>query len=199
MTAATTTDDQDRDDMVRLAAGHGAALEDLMGRHAERLFHYLLRVLQNETEAGDLAQETFVRVYQNRARFKLDSKFSTWLYTIGTNLARDAQRRRARHSHVSLNAGREDSGQDFNEVLPDPGPNPGEKLGFEERIDAVRKAVAALPEDLRTPLVLAEYEDKSQAEIATILDCTAKAVEMRIYRARLELRKSLRELLPLGR
>src|SRR5258708_24819992 len=146
ITADTTTDDQDRNDMARLAAGHDAALEALMGRHAERLFHYLLRLLQNETEAGDLAQETFVRVYQNRARFKPENKFSTWLFTIGTNLARDVQRRRARHPHISLDAEKEDSGGNFKDVLPEPGPNPGETLESADRADTVRRAIAALPE-----------------------------------------------------
>src|SRR5258708_1313371 len=195
MTAATTTDDQDRNDMARLAAGHDAALEDLMGRHAERLFHYLLRVLQNETEAGDLAQEAFVRVYQNRTRFKPESKFTTWLFTIGTNLARDVQRRRARHPHVSLEAESEDSDRDFKETLPAPGPNPGEMLETADRAQAVRNAVGALPEDLRTALVLAEYEEKSHAEIAAIVGCSSKAVEMRIYRARQQLRARLSLLL----
>jgi len=195
MTAATTTDDQDRNDMARLAAGHDAALEELMGRHAERLFHYLLRLLQNETEAGDLAQETFVRVYQNRTRFKPESKFSTWIFTIGTNLARDTQRRRARHPHVSLDAESGESGQNFQELLPEQNPGPVETLEAADRAEAVRQAIATLPEDLRVPLVLAEYEEKSQAEIAVILECSAKAVEMRIYRARQQLRARLSPLL----
>ncbi len=195
MTADTTTDDQDRNDMARLAAGHDAALEALMGRHAERLFHYLLRLLQNETEAGDLAQETFVRVYQNRTRFKPENKFTTWLFTIGTNLARDMRRHRARHPHVSLNADSGESGQDFQEVLPEQNPGPVETLEAADRADAVRQAIAALPEDLRVPLVLAEYEEKSQAEIAVILECSPKAVEMRIYRARQSLRSVLVRLL----
>src|SRR5512135_921514 len=100
--SAGSTDAQDRSDMAQLAAGHDAALNELMDRHAERLFHYLLRLLQNETEAGDLAQESFVRVYQHRTRYKSAHKFSTWLYTIATNLARDLQRHRARHPQVSL-------------------------------------------------------------------------------------------------
>jgi RNA polymerase sigma-70 factor (ECF subfamily) len=189
------TDEQDRQDMAKLAAGHDAALNDLMGRHAERLFHYLLRLLQNESEAADAAEESFVRIYQNRARFKPQNKFSTWLYTI-TNLARDRQRQRARHPQVSLEAENTDTGQDFRETLPDAKPGPSEHLEAEERADAVRQAVVALPDELRVPLVLATYEEQSHAEIATILDCSAKAVEMRIYRARQELRARLASLLP---
>src|SRR6476660_6795698 len=80
------TDEQDRQDVARLCAGHDSAFNTLMGRHAERLFHYLLRQSGNEAEASDLAQETFVRVYQNRARFNPAQKFSTWLFAIATNL-----------------------------------------------------------------------------------------------------------------
>ena len=193
--AAATQDEQDTADMSALVRGHGPALNDLMARHAERLFHYLLRVLQNETDAAELAQETFVRVYQHRDRFKLQMKFSTWLYAIATNLARDLQRYQTRHPQVSINAESSESKGDFQEILPESGADPAEALQSEERAQLVRRAVAELPEDLRVPLVLAEYEEKSYAEIATILDCSAKAVEMRLYRARKELRSRLENLL----
>ena len=181
--------------MARLAAGEDAGLDELMTRHAERLFHYLIRVLQNETEAADLAEEAFVRVYQNRARFRPANRFATWLYAIATNLARDLQRHRTRHPQVSLEAENPETGHSFREMLPETRPNPGEVLDSAERAETVRRAVAALPEELRLPLVLAEYEEKSQAEIAAILACSVKAVEMRIYRARLQLRQSLEKLL----
>ena len=70
-------DERDRSDMARLTAGHDAALHDLMGRHSEKLFHYLIRCLQNEEDAADTAQETFVRVYQHRAKFEASQRFST--------------------------------------------------------------------------------------------------------------------------
>ena len=90
--------------MTRLAAGHDAALNDLMDRHAERLFQYLVRSLQNDDDAADLAQETFVRVYQNRTKFDPSKKFSTWLYTIASYLVRTRYRWRTRHPQVSLDA-----------------------------------------------------------------------------------------------
>ena len=180
--------------MARLVAGRDGALDSLMERHAQRLYNYLLRVLQNETEAGDLAEESFVRVYEHRARFDPRHKFSTWLFTIATNLTRDLQRSRARHPHVSLENTVGDTDHDFTEVLPDSGPTPHQTLEAQERATAVRKAVAALPEELRVPLVLSEYEEKSHAEIAEILDCSAKAVEMRVYRARNQLRQQLNAL-----
>ena len=187
-------DEQDSLDMTRLAAGHSTALDDLMARHAERLFHYLARALQNEEDAADLAQEAFVRVYQNRKKFDADKKFSTWLYTIASNLVRDRYRWRKRHPQISLDTENEATGSNPRELLPDQNPSPSETVLAMERAAAVRRAVAALPEQLRVPLILAQYEEKSHAEIGEILRCSAKAVEVRIYRARQQLRASLSQV-----
>ncbi len=188
---APTSDEQDVLDMGALAAGRDAALNSLMDRHAERLFHYLTRQMQNETEAADLAQEAFVRIYQHRSKFDSRQKFSTWLYSIATNLARDRLRWRARHPQVSLDAENPESGATLLQNTPDGKASPDEALQNAERAEAVRKAVAQLPEELRTPLLLAEYEERSYAEISAILKCSAKAVEMRLYRARNLLREQL--------
>ena len=194
MTPATT-DDQDRADMARLVTGHDAALNDLMERHAEKLFHYLVRSLQNEEDAADLAQETFVRVYQNRAKFDANHRFSTWLYVIATNLVKSRYRYRTRHPQVSLDAENEATGESFRESVPEHNPTPSESLQGEERAEAIRKAVGQLPAELREPLILSEYEELSHAEIGAILACTPKAVETRIYRARKKLREELGWLL----
>ena len=77
-----SSDALDRQDMARLCGGHDTALNDLMSRHAQRLFHYLIRQLQDESEAEDVAQEAFVRVYQHRQKYDAKYRFSTWLYTI---------------------------------------------------------------------------------------------------------------------
>ena len=177
---APSPDELDAADMQRLVSGHDAALNELMARHGEKLFHFLIRGLQNEDEAADLAQEAFVRVYQHRAKFDASQKFSTWLYTIAANLVKDRHRWRSRHPQVSLDVENEQT---------------GDCLQADERADAVRRAVVALPEDLRTPLILAEYEERSHAEIGAILGCTVKAVESRIYRARQQLRASLGSVL----
>ena len=181
--------------MKRLVNGEDAALEELMSRHAEKLFRYLIRVLQNETRASDLTEETFVKVYQNRMKFRASHRFAAWLYTIATNLARDAQRYQARHPHVPLESKTDGAISDFRERLAGTGPNPAESLESVERGEAVRRAVAVLPDELRVPLVLSVYEEKSHLEIAEILQCSAKAVEMRLYRARNELRAALERVL----
>jgi len=185
--------------MERLAAGHDAALNGLMERHSERLFHYLIRLFQNESDAADLAQESFVRVYQHRARFDTKQKFSTWLYAIASNLARDRFRWRARHPQVSLDAEGEESDSALVDVLPEQKPSPSQSMETSERAVAVRAAIAALPEDLRLPLVLAEYQNQTQAEIGVVLDCSVKAVEMRIHRARQQLRERLRNFFEMDR
>jgi RNA polymerase sigma-70 factor, ECF subfamily len=184
-------DERDQADMIRLAAGHVASLNDLMERHAGKLFSYLVRCLQNEEDAADAAQETFVRIYQNRAKFDVNQKFSTWFYTIATNLVKDRYRHRTRHPQVSLDAQNEVTGEDFRENLPEHRPTPSESLQAAERAEAVRKAVTQLPEELRVPLILSEYEELSHAEIGEVLKCSAKAVETRIYRARKQLREKL--------
>ena len=149
---APSPDELDAADMQRLVSGHDAALNELMARHGEKLFHFLIRGLQNEAEAADLAQEAFVRVYQHRAKFDASQKFSTWLYTIAANLDKDRYRWRSRHPQVSLDVENEQTGDSLREHLPAPGPTPSDCLQADERADAVRRAVAALPEDLRTPL-----------------------------------------------
>lgn len=193
---ATNCDEQDALDMARLARGHDAALDALMGRHAEKLFHYLVRSLQDEADAADLAQETFVKIYQSRAKFDPRQKFSTWLYAIASNLVRDRYRWRSRHQQVSLDAENEETASSLKDTLSATELRPDQAAQTEERADSVRKAVAALPEELKQPLILAVYQDMPQAEIATILDCSVKAVETRIYRARQQLRLTLAGLMP---
>ena len=193
--SAITSDEQDALDMARLAKGEDSALDALMQRHGPRLFHYLVRQLQNETEAADLAQETFVRVYQHRSQFRVQQKFSTWLYTIATNLVRDQFRWRARHPQVSLEARDAGLNTSLQDHLPGTQPSPDQQLQHADRVKAVQDAIAELPEDLRLPLVLAEYEELSHLEIGKILKCSAKAVEMRVRRAREHLRAQLGKLL----
>ena len=188
-------DEQDARDMARLVDGHEAALNNLMERHAEKLFHYLLRSLQHDDDAADLAQETFVKVFQNRTKFDPGQKFTTWLYAIASNLVRDRYRWRSRHPQVSLDADNEQTETSLKDNLSASEPAPDERMQSEERAATVRKAVAALPEELRQPLILAIYQELSQAEIAQILKCSIKAVETRIYRARQQLRVGLNDLL----
>ena len=182
----------DRADMQRLVGGHEAALNDLMARHAQPVFQFLCRMLGNEDDANDLAQETFVRVYRHCASFRPGAKFTTWLYTIAANLARNHHRWLARHPQVSLNAESETTGQSLGDVLPSSGPSPDGAVVAAERAAAVRAAVDRLPADLREVIILCEWQDLSSAEAAAILDTTPKAIDNRLYRARNLLRDRLK-------
>ena len=192
---STETDAWDRADMARLAAGHDAALNDLMERHATPVFHFLCRMLGNEDDANDLAQETFARVFRARESFRPDARFSTWLFTIAANLARNQIRWRGRHPNVSLDTESDATDQPLSSTLPATGASPTEAALAAERAAAVRAAVLRLPEDLREAIVLCEWEEKSMAEAAAILETTPKAVESRLYRARQALREKLRKWL----
>jgi RNA polymerase sigma-70 factor (ECF subfamily) len=191
----TETDAHDRADMERLIAGHDAALNDLMERHATRVFHFLCRMVGNEDDANDLAQETFVRVFKSRASFNTGQKFSSWLLTIAANPARNHFRWRARHPTLSLDAENPETELSLGSTLPANSPAPNEETLASERAEAVRMAVKNLPEDLREAIVLCEWEEHSVAEAAAILEATPKAVESRLYRARQILRERLKSWL----
>ncbi len=194
-TDTTEADALDRADMERLAAGHDAALNDLMERHATAVFHFLCRMLGNEDDANDLAQETFVRVFRAREKFRPTEKFSAWLFTIAANLARNQIRWRGRHPNVSLDAETGAAEQSLASTLPSPESAPNEQLLAAERTAAVRAAVNQLPADLREAIVLCEWEEQSMADAARILNATPKAVESRCYRARQILRERLKKWL----
>ena len=178
--------------MMRLLAGEERALTELMDRHATAVFHFLCRMLGNEDDANDLAQETFVRVYRARDRFQPGQRFSAWLFTIAANLARNQLRWRTRHPSLSLDAEDKATEQSLGDSLPAPEDDPSHAAAASEAAVTVRRAVAALPEDLREAIVLCEWEDLSVAEAEVILETTPKAVESRLYRARQLLRERLK-------
>jgi len=189
------TEAQDRADMARLVGGHAAALNALMDRHAPAVFHFLCRMLGNEDDANDLAQETFVRVYRACESYKPEQRFSTWLFTIAANLARNQLRWRSRHPSVSLDAASETTGQTLADTLPDASATPRQATEAAERAEAVRAAVQALPDEMREAIVLCEWDDLTVAEAAAVLQTTPKAVELRLYRARQLLREKLKKWL----
>ena len=191
----TNTDAHDQADMERLIAGQDTALNDLMERHATPVFHFLCRMVGNEDDANDLSQETFVRVFRAKASFRTNEKFSTWLFTIAANLARNHFRWRSRHPAISLETEIGEAEQTLGGTLPANDPSPNEQALATERAKAVRATVSRLPEDLREAIVLCEWEERSVAEAAAILETTPKAVESRLYHARQILRERLKQWL----
>jgi len=183
-------DARDRADMERLVAGSDTALNDLMERHAAPVFHFLCRMLANEEDAADVAQETFVRVYRSRASFRATEKFSTWLYTIAANLARNHFRWRSRHPTVSIESESGSGAASLAGVASRELP-PDRQAQAAERAGQVREAVRSLPPEMREAIVLCEWEDRTVAEAAAILGTSPKSVESRLYRARRLLRNRL--------
>jgi RNA polymerase sigma factor (sigma-70 family) len=177
--------DPDGELAASLQAGNDAALNALIERYREPLFRFLFRYTRDETAARDLAQETFVRAYFNIGSFTNGRRFSTWLFQIALNLSRD--RARSKHGrrawlHLPFFNGRADD--EIELEVPDRSVGPSTQLELTEATDAVRKAIDALPDELRATFVLSVLEERSQQDTAEILGITPKAVETRIYRAR---------------
>jgi len=182
------TGDSDETLMRALAGGEDLALNQLMDRWQAPLRGFLYRYTQHERDALDLAQETFVRIYQNRTRFRADRRFSTWMFQIALNLARSRGRWLRRHPTDSLD---DRPGAADDALRGSTDASPADDALTAELAAAVKAAVASLPPDLREAVILSEYEDKSHAEIALIARTTSKAIETRLYRARQHLRQAL--------
>lgn len=189
MEAEAGADPNDEELMRRLQGGEDLALAALMQRWEKPVKRFIFRLVGNPTEAEDLAQEVFVRVYRKRASYRPGARFSTWCFAIAANQAKNRLRWWRRRPALSLNAWTDAAGDPADESAA--GAGAADLAVRQERIAAVQQAVAALPLDLRTALVLFEYEEQSMAEIAAALGCTAKAIENRLYRARQQLKSLL--------
>jgi len=170
--------------MARVREGDEAALGRLMERWERPVKAVIGRLVGNAAEAEELAQEAFVRLWQQRGRFRPGAEFRPWMLALAVNLARNRLRWWRRRPVISLDAW---SGH----LAVAGGGGTPEELEAAERAEAVRAAVAALPADQREALVLFEYEELAQAEIAAIVGASPKAVERRLDRARAELRQRL--------
>lgn len=187
------TPTEDRELMRRVKAGDEVALGALMERWELPVKRVIARIVFNASEAEELAQETFVRLWTQREKFRADAEFRPWIFSIAVNLARNRLRWWRKRPSVSLEEWSESSGE--GRVASGPmteGMGGANVLEREERAVAVREAVGALPLELREALVLFHYEELSQAEIATTLGCSVKTVETRVARAREKLRTVLR-------
>lgn len=180
-----TTDDPDLGFVQALKAGQDQALNALMDRHRQGIFHFVLRHVPNEADALELTAEVFVRAYFRIGHFQPTAKFVTWLYQIALNLCRDHARSRAYRDSlqtVSANAPAEE-GEGQGPILAGER-DPLEQTERREELDALQKAIRALPQDLKGPLILTALEGYSQAEAAALLGLSQKAVGMKVYRAR---------------
>ncbi len=179
----------DEELMRRLRNGDEAALAPLMQHWEAPVKRFIFRLVGNAAEAEDLAQEVFVRIYTKRGTYREGARFSTWCFSIAANQAKNRLRWWRRRPTLSLNAWTEAGGEAADGSAA--GAPASHAAVRHEQIAAVQTAVAALPLDLRTALVLFEYEEQSMAEIAGALGCTPKAVEGRLHRARQQLKSAL--------
>lgn len=184
-------DELDAELMRTLAEGDDLALNRLMDAWSQPLISYLMRLTGSHATACDLAQESFVRVHRHRLEYRPSQKFSTWLFAIATNLARNHARWRSRHPEALTEP------ESLRELpVASSHATPDEQAAANERLAAVQKAVSELPHDMREVLILSTWHGMSHAEIARVQSTTEKAVEVRLYRARKLLREMLGEHLP---
>lgn len=185
-------DEDDKGSMMRLREGDDLALNDLMARWKEPVVSFCLRYTGNLTDAKEIAQETFVKVYQARHRYRPAESvaFSTWLFRIATNLCRMRHRWKKRHPEV-LATDRE-NGQATEDADGSNPETPGDALDRKSLAADLDAAIQSLPPDLRAAFILQELQGNSQSDIAVIQNCSVKAVERRLARAREQLRDLLR-------
>lgn len=160
--------------MARLQAGHHDALGALYQRHARAIYNFARRLLADPSRAEDVLQETFLRIYRDRAVFRPGAPFTTWAFTIARNLCVDILRSGQRTSEV------------FADPLPeaaDPRPSSLDQLERRERKALLRRALRALSLEDREVLVLSRYHGLKYREIAAIVGASEDAVKMRAHRA----------------
>lgn len=173
--------------------GDETAFAEIVSRYRSPITNYLYRLLNDYEEAVDLAQETFVRVYFAAERYHTGYAFSTYLYRIATNLAISEMRRRKRRKLLSLTGLFQPEHESETAFDPaDENPLPDENLLEEEQKQVIARAIAALPEKYRLPIVLRDIEGKSYEEVAEILNLGLGTTKSRISRARGLLKEKLK-------
>ena len=169
--------------MEALCGGSARAFQRLYDRHSGGLFTFLARLLSDRGQAEELLQETFLRVYLQRARYRPRGTFRTWLYTIARNLALDRLRRHG--------LGEAEPAPGSLEAIPDPDPGPLRRLEGREALGRLEEALAKLPPGQREVLLLARYAGLGHAEIAEVTGSSPGAVRVALHRALRALRQLL--------
>ena len=179
--------------MSRVKQGDMDALRDLIEAHQHRVIGTVAKMLGDETDAEDIAQQVFIRVWKSAARYEPTAKFTTWLFKITRNLVFNELRRRKRHPARSLDAAEDD---DRPLQMPDPGAKSPDATMLEgEMQDAIQQAINELPETQRMAVVLRRYDDIPYEDIGEILGLSVPAVKSVLFRARTELREKLKKYL----
>jgi RNA polymerase sigma-70 factor (ECF subfamily) len=185
--------------MLRVKEGDTAAFEELVEKYKRPVLNLVYRTLPDSTEIEDLAQNVFIQVYKSAERYRVSAKFSTWLFTIARNLCLNEIRRRSRHPAESLEVAQEQKedqpGRQFEDKRM---PSAGAELLSTELTEKVAEALAALPENQRTALLLFQEEDMAYEDIAQTLDVSLSATKSLIHRARETLKERLKPYIRTG-
>jgi len=165
--------------------GDPRAFGELVSRYDQRLLNFVYRTIGDRERAQDLVQETFVRVYRHLHRFDQTKKFSTWIYTIASNLAKNELRNRSRNPLVLFQTLKKNWDADHRPLEWEDTQYKPDDLFRKRHLRAkVEEAVKQLPEHHRIVFVLREMEGKTYEEIADITDCNLGTVKSRLNRAR---------------
>lgn len=178
------------EDLVEaLRHGEEEAYRDLIERYKGMVYGIALRMVGDRSEAEEIAQEAFVRVYEKVRQFRGRSKLSTWIYRIAYNLSLERRRTLQRRREVSW-----EGLPSAESTLADPAPTPEEAAMQSSEEEAVRSAIAGLPERYRVPLVLCYMEGLSLAQAAETVGITEGGMKTRLHRARQMLLTKLRDI-----
>jgi RNA polymerase sigma-70 factor (ECF subfamily) len=178
--------------MQAVSRGDMTAFEQLVERHQALVAGTVARMLGDNSEVDDVAQQVFVRVWKSAKRYVPRAKFTTWLLKITRNLVFNELRRRKRRAASSL---QHEAGEEEMQIADERSQQPDVSLLETELQGAITSAIAQLPETQRMALVLRRYEELSYEEIAEVLDQSVPAVKSLLFRARTELRQRLKSYL----
>jgi RNA polymerase sigma-70 factor (ECF subfamily) len=185
--------------MIRVKEGDTGAFAQLVEKYKQPVMNLACRTVRDETEAEDLAQMVFLQVFKSANRYQRTAKFSTWLFTIARNLCLNEIRRRSRHPAESLDAPHpEMEDQPLHQFEEKKTFSPPETLLHGELEQKIAEAVADLPENQRTAILLCRQEDLSYDDIAEILGCSLSATKSLIHRGRETLKQRLKPYLQTG-
>jgi RNA polymerase sigma-70 factor (ECF subfamily) len=191
--------DPDAELMLRVRQGDAVAFEELVDKYKQPVTNLLYRTLRDATEAEDLAQNVFVQVFKSADRYRVEAKFSTWLFTIARNLCLNEIRRRSRHPAESIDATSEFQDEAPARQFEDrKSVSAPDQLLRDELTAKVEEALGSLPENQRTAILLFKEKDMSYEEISKILDCSLSATKSLIHRGRETLKEKLKPYLKTG-
>ena len=178
--------------IAQLKQGDETAFRAIVEQWQDMVYNTILGIVQNETEAEDLAQEVFIKVFEKIGTFKGDSKFSTWLYRIATTTALDHLRSRKRKKRSGFLQSLSGSAGEEKEQIPD-FHHPGVSLDNKERAAVLFKAIDELPDNQKAAYTLHKLEGLSYRDVSEVLNTSVSAVESLMSRANQNLRKQLEE------